>query len=290
MGKTAVPFPLLFGRENSMMSVRRTRGGKTMDTQLLMRTAMLAGEILLRSGAETYRVEDTMHHILKTAERIEDVEILVIMTGISATLKVEGEEATTYIKRVEDSSTNMSHVVNVNDISRRYCGGDLTLSEAYEALKGLDGASEFARREYNLAAAGICVGFAIFFGGNLWDVGAALVVGAFLAFCLSASRDLKLHAFIQDIFAAFGVAVMSIFMQVILGSRMNMDTVMISSIMPLVPGVAITNAVRDTLRGDYLSGTARILEAFLRAAGIAVGIGIGLAVFGNLVNGGGILS
>ena len=32
-----------------------------MDTQLLLKTAMLAGEIMLRSGAETYRVEDTMH-------------------------------------------------------------------------------------------------------------------------------------------------------------------------------------------------------------------------------------
>lgn len=48
--------------------------------------------------------------------------------------------------------------------------------------------------------------------------------------------------------------------------------------MPLVPGMAITNAVRDTLRGDYLSGGARVMEAFLKALGIAIGIGIGLAL------------
>ena len=57
---------------------------------------------------------------------------------------------------------------------------------------------------------------------------------------------------------------------------MNMDTVMIGSFMPLVPGMAITNAVRDTLRGDYLSGGARVMEAFLKALGIAIGIGIWL--------------
>lgn len=51
-----------------------------MDTQLLLKTAMLAGEMMLRSGAETYRVEDTMHHILKTADHIEMAEVLVIMT------------------------------------------------------------------------------------------------------------------------------------------------------------------------------------------------------------------
>ena len=62
-----------------------------MDTQLLLKTAMLAGEMMLRSGAETYRVEDTMHHILKTADHIEMAEVLVIMTGISATIKLENE-------------------------------------------------------------------------------------------------------------------------------------------------------------------------------------------------------
>ena len=59
-----------------------------------------------------------------------------------------------------------------------------------------------------------------------------------------------------------------------------MDTVIISAIMPLVPGVAITNAIRDTLQGDYLSGGARVLEAFLKAASIALGVGIGMALFG----------
>ena len=37
-----------------------------MDHKLVMDTAVLAGEILLKSGAETYRVEDTMKHILNT--------------------------------------------------------------------------------------------------------------------------------------------------------------------------------------------------------------------------------
>ena len=75
----------------------------------------------------------------------------------------------------------------------------------------------------------------------------------------------------------------------LLGSRvpgMNLDVVIISSIMPLVPGVAITNAVRDILQGDYMSGNARVLEAFLTAAGIAVGVGAGIWFAGLLLPGG----
>ena len=43
--------------------------------------------------------------------------------------------------------------------------------------------------------------------------------------------------------------------------------------MPLVPGVAITNAIRDIMAGDFLSGTARVVEAVLIAVAIASGVG-----------------
>ena len=57
--------------------------------------------------------------------------------------------------------------------------------------------------------------------------------------------------------------------------------------MPMVPGVAITNAVRDTLQGDYISGGARILEAFLKAAAVALGVGAAMALTGLMYPGGG---
>ena len=68
--------------------------------------------------------------------------------------------------------------------------------------------------------------------------------------------------------------------------NLDMDIVIVSAIMPIVPGVAITNAIRDTLQGDYLSGCARILEAFLKAASIALGVGLGMSLFDMLIGGG----
>ena len=64
-------------------------------------------------------------------------------------------------------------------------------------------------------------------------------------------------------------------------SSLNFDlhSIIIGSIMPLVPGVAITNAIYDTLHGDYISGSARMLEAFVTAAAIGIGVGISMALF-----------
>lgn len=251
-----------------------------MDLQLLIKTAMSAGELMLCSGAETYRVEDTMHHILKTADNLEMSEVLVVMTGITASVKVKGEKVVTLVKRVESRENNLSRVVSVNDISRRYCGGELSLQAAYEELNSLK-KKEYRRFSYSIATVAVCVGFSFFFGGGIWEVVSSLIVGAFLAFCIEAVRDLKVHAFIEDVFSSMGIAMASAVMKIMLGGRMDIDIVIISCIMPLVPGMAITNAARDTLRGDYLSGIARMLEAFIKAAGIAIGIGIGLAIMGS---------
>lgn len=53
----------------------------------------------------------------------------------------------------------------------------------------------------------------------------------------------------------------------------NMNTIIIGSIMTLVPGLAITNSIRDVISGDYLSGLTKGMEVLLIGAGIAAGVG-----------------
>lgn len=252
-----------------------------MDTQLLMKTAVLAGELMLSSGAETYRVENTMYLMLNTAEDIELAEVFVIMTGITATLKVKDRNSISYVKRVNSRITNMNCILEVNSISRAYCSHEMSLEEAYQKLKSIQ-KKVYTDIEKNLAVIGICVGFAVFFGGAVMDVFATLFVGIFLTLCITVGKKLHFQSFLQDVFNSFGIAFASIILYVVL-KDINLDTVIISSIMPLVPGVAITNAVRDTLQGDYISGCARILEAFLNAAAIAIGIALGILSIGSMV-------
>lgn len=175
-------------------------------------------------------------------------------------------------------------MTEVNTISRRYCGGEIALEEAYRELKAIK-EKRFASRTYILALLAACPGFALFFGGGIWEVTAAVGVGAVLTLCNYAGANLGFNMLFMNIFNMTGVATASIFMKLLFGNLINIDVVMISGIMP-VPGLAITNAIRDTIKGDYLSGTARILEAFLTAVGLALGIAFGIMIFGGLVKGG----
>ena len=252
------------------------------DYKLLANTAMLAGEIMLCSGAETYRVEDTMYHILKTSN-IETTQVIAMMTGLVVTLNdPRFEQPVTMMRRVSERSTNVSNIVKVNDISRRYCEGKISLEEAYEELKHAKG-KQYNRLLYNLATIGIAVGFAMMFGGSLHDIIAAAVVGAVLAGVMTIGKIAKLSSVLVHVLSGLGIAMLTVLIQRVLFADLSVNIVIASSIMPIVPGVAITNAIRDTIQGDYLSGCARILEAFLVAMAIAVGAGLGLLIVGGVI-------
>lgn len=253
-----------------------------MDYKLLADTAMLAGEIMLCSGAETYRVEDTMYHILKTSN-IESTQVIAMMTGIVVTINDGSmEQPVTMMRRVNERSTNVSNIIKVNDISRRYCSGKITLEEAYEELKCARG-KQYNRVLYNLATIGIAVGFAMMFGGNLLEVLTAAIVGVALACVMTLGKMVKLNGVLVHVLSGLGIAMLTVAIQRFLFPDISTDIVIVSAIMPIVPGVAITNAIRDTLQGDYLSGCARILEALLVAMAIAVGVGLGMLLVGGVI-------
>ncbi len=255
-----------------------------MNYKLLTDTAMLAGEIMLSSGAETYRIEDTMFHILKTSHS-DSIEVMAILTGIMITVNDDKlEKPISLVKQVKRRGTNLNNVIKVNDISRRYCGGQITLEEAYESLRNVK-EKQYNRIMYNVATIGITVSFAIVFGGNWLDAIGAAVVGGVLAGIITLGKAIKLNSILVHVISGILIAMAAMGMQRFAVYHMDSDIVIISTLMPIVPGVAITNAVRDTLQGDYLSGGARILEAFLVAASIAVGVGLGMILFTAMLGG-----
>ena len=256
-----------------------------MDYKLLMNTAVLAGETMLKSGAETYRVEETIIRILETAN-VDTVETVVLTTGIFVTLDNPDMENISVIKRVESRGMNLNRIECVNAVSRRFCAGEMTLEEAYAELKTIKG-RQYKRRIYNLATIGVCAGFAPLFGGSWAEIGGATIAGIALAFITTVGKYFHIQGFILNVFSAFAVAISAIFLKNSF-PVLDMDTVIISSIMPIVPGVAITYAIRDSLQGDYLAGAARTMEAFMTAVAIALGVGVGMAVTGILKPGGGL--
>lgn len=243
----------------------------------LAETAALAGELMLTSGAETYRAENTMAHILKKGTNAR-VTTLALTTSIMITIEDEDSNPLTIVRRISGGSIKLSRIVRVNEISRNYCDDKISLEEAYEQLLHIP-SREYTPAIYNLSTVGIAVGFTMFFGGSWLEIMAALLTSTVLAFLITLCKRFRVAGFVLNCVSSAGLAFTCIALKNTIFPTIDTDVVIIGSIMPLVPGVAITNAIRDTLQGDYISGCARILEAFLTAVAIAIGVGFGMLIY-----------
>ena len=110
--------------------------------------------------------EDTMHHILKTSH-LEVVEILVVLTGITASISGEEVAPVTLIQGIEKRGTNLSVIEQVNQISRRYCGAEIELIDAYEELKRVESVPYPPLLAFFIPLV-VAVGFTISFGGSFF--------------------------------------------------------------------------------------------------------------------------
>ena len=129
-------------QKNEELMISERKKARQEQHKLLMDTALLAGQIMLKSGAETYRVEDTICRILQTSG-LETAETFATVTGLFVTLSDPSIDPITLIARVSDKQSNLSQVYEVNDVSRRLCAEKITVEEAYKELLKIKDRKEY---------------------------------------------------------------------------------------------------------------------------------------------------
>jgi len=113
----------------------------------------------------------------------------------------------------------------------------------------------------------------LLFGGNISDFIISFFVGGIIKWCSISLANINVNDFFINTLGGAMAAILAI-IAVHFKLGFHVDKIIIGSIMLLVPGLAITNAIRDTIAGDLLAGISRAVEAFLIAIAIAVGSGI----------------
>lgn len=256
-----------------------------MNEKKLMEIAVLAGEKMLSAGAETYRVEDTICRILKISNW-KRTEAFVTMTGIIVTLEDSSKKTFTTIRRVRQCGTDLQTICRVNMISRQLCNKTISIHDAKLQLLQLHQEKRYSTAFLFGTVTASTFFFVILLGGSGLECILALGNGCIFAGMMLLQRKLAWKDIIRNLFAAMCISFFSMYFgNLVHFASEQIDIVVAGSIMPMVPGVAITNAIRDTLQGDYIAGMARAIEAIVIASSIAVGVGIGLFFFFSLMGG-----
>nr|WP_310853568.1 threonine/serine exporter family protein [Paenibacillus taichungensis] len=236
---------------------------------------LLAGKIMLQSGGETYRVEDTMKR-MAAALGLPHSHSYVVPTGIF--FSVDATEPAKLI-RISERTTDLHKVSEVNAVSRRIGQGELSVEDAYALLQQIEGQPSSYSAVVRLTAAALSSGcFTIMFGGGWVDFLPAVLCGGIGYAAVIAFHRLVLVKFFAELTASFVIGLLA-FLLVYMDAGHERDKIIIGSVMPLVPGLLITNAVRDLMAGHLVSGLSKGAEAFLTAFAIGTGIAVVFSLF-----------
>ena len=237
------------------------------DENKVIDVVLIAGRILLEAGAETYRIEDTMNRIAHSYG-LHDTYSFVTSTAIIFSLN---DRTSTRLIRIRERTTDLEKIALTNSLSRKISSKQLTIDEAKNELLQLKRASLQFSFLTNLIAAFVACGFFLFmFGGVASDAWIACLAGGIAFLTFSFVQKYIQIKFFSEFVASISIA--AIFTK--LGIAKNQDIITIASVMPLVPGILITNAIRDLLAGELLAGMSRGVEAALTAFAIGAGVAI----------------
>ena len=248
---------------------------KSLQTIEVIDLCLLAGKIMLRCGAETYRVEDTMTRIA-AALGIPHSHSYVVPTGII--FSIDGTEPAKLI-RISDRTTDLYKVTLVNGISRKISSGEITMKEAFKRLNEIEKANYMFPIYQQILAAAVSSGcFLLMFLGQWSDFLPAFITGGLGFMCFDYVHRLVKIKFFSEFLAALVIG-LSAYLFVRTGIGTQLDKIIIGSVMPLVPGLLITNAVRDLIAGHLVAGLSKGAEAFLTACAIGSGVAIVVAFY-----------
>lgn len=246
-----------------------------MNLNKLLKVSTLAGKILLESGAETYRVEETIVRIC-LAFGAENAESFVIPTGIIVTI-THNDEVSTLVRRITSRGVDLNKIDKINNLSRKIQNSSMSIDDFNRELCIINMNYKY-KLITNLIWSSITAGsFALLFGGDFLDFCGAFIIGAIIKIIALSCQKLNINEFfINSLCGGITALIAMLLIKINLGE--NLDKIIIGSIMLLVPGLTITNAIRDTIAGDFLSGLTKGAEAFLIAVSIAVGTGAVLSL------------
>ncbi|UUX33857.1 threonine/serine exporter family protein [Fundicoccus culcitae] len=247
-------------------------------------TAALAGVIMLESHAESYRVEDTVRRMLATSG-LDITEVVSTTTALYITLDDSNPEveSITLVRRISSRGNHLRKIYRVNNISRALTANEITIEEANQQLKVVD-QMEYTPQQKMIATNILVVAFAILLGGNIGEVIVSIFAGAIVSYSTAIKQFFGMNDFIYGMFTTALVALIFPIVIYFIPYQISSDIIIISGLMPLYPGTAFTNGVRDTLKGDYNSGLARIADALVIALSLALGVVLGLSISGGVIS------
>lgn len=237
------------------------------------------GEQMLVCGAEVHRVEECVSRTCRALGAVR-TDVFTITSSLVVTVHMPDGESFTETRRVTTANIDFERLHYLNNLSREICDGKLAEQEIGERVRAAEDCQKFPLWLEIFCYAVIAGAFALFFGGDAVESAIAFVIGGVVRISAFFAEKIIQNKIFGK-FLASVITTLLAFLAVRACLVSTVDKVIIGNIMTLIPGIGLTNAIRDLFTGDSIAGLLRSIEAVLTALAIAAGYFL-VALLGGL--------
>ena len=252
-----------------------------MDYDKLLQAILEIGEQMLIAGAEVSRVEDSIIRLCRSYSCYK-VNVFIITSNMQVTMITPQGKICTQIRRVDDYGVNFDRLDYLNDLSRRVCREKYPVEQIYVELEKVMSRPSGSLGRNIFASILVSAGFSVFFSGSFRDVISSAILGVIISLLNNIVFKKEKNLFVSS-FAVSFISGVSAFVLVLTRIGSNVNIIMIAGIMILIPGIAMTNSIRDMLTGDIATGTLRLLNSVMIAISIASGFALSIILGGRFL-------
>lgn len=247
----------------------------------LMPCMLKIGEALVVAGADVNHVERLLRQI-GCAYGAKRIDVFVIPSCIFATLTLSDNSQFTQTRRVGNLSIDFFKLERLCTLVRSVKHCPLPPSELKRRFDEINSEGLTSQRHY-IGGILMVVSYCVFFGGNALEAALSGVFALILCFLMD-----KFYKFTPNI---IGFNFISTFvMGILIGLTCKLvpgvipDPIIAGVIMLIIPGLMLTNSIRDLLSGSPLSGLLRFVESLLFTAAMVFGFLIAMILIGSDVS------
>lgn len=237
------------------------------------------GESMLISGAENYRIEDSLYRMCRSYGFVK-YDVFVIPSNIQITVEIENGDIITQVRHIENADIDFDQLDYMNNLCRYVCShtpDEEELQKKYQEVKNRP--PQHPAAKYFAGVMG-GTGFAVFFGCNFKDAIVAVIVSLMIVVVGKWLEKREGNLFVYNTILSF-LSEVIIVLSVRNGFADHPERIMIGIVMLLISGLSTTNGIREILQKDYISGFINIMNSILGAAGIAVGTALAMLVLND---------
>lgn len=237
------------------------------------------GESMLISGAENYRIEDSLYRMCRSYGFVK-YDVFVIPSNIQITVETENGDIITQVRHIENADIDFDQLDYMNNLCRYVCShtpDEEELQKKYQEVKNRPPQHPAAKYFAGIMGG---TGFAVFFGCNFKDAIVAVIVSLMIVVVGKWLEKREGNLFVYNTILSF-LSEVIIVLSVRNGFADHPERIMIGIVMLLISGLSTTNGIREILQKDYISGFINIMNSILGAAGIAVGTALAMLMLND---------